>query len=194
MPHRPRTAAAIAVALGLSAAALGAPGCGTDAQGVEACRSIETARCKNASNCNISLGSPPHRDSPATDVDNCISFYRDECLHGLQSAKDPGQAAVDACVARINDSSAPDYCTVVNYPERSVECAFVSSSADAAADTATDTAPAYTGCPSGCTDFGVEFCGANHFCACTGALPTTPSNCTASSTNVSGGGAGYCCT
>jgi hypothetical protein len=183
--------AAIALALGLAAAVLGAPGCGTDAVGVEACRSIETARCKNAQACQIDLTNPVHRDTPAADVDNCILFYRDACLHGLMATTDPGTPAVNACVARINTGD----CTAVKTPEQTTECAFLNNVADAAAP-----ADAAASCPAGCNYVGpvnnnaANACASPNFlCVCTtGVLPTTPANCTVSSIPVSAG-VGYCC-
>jgi hypothetical protein len=198
MPPAAGRYAALALALGLVASAFGAPGCGTSAVGVEACRSIETARCMNAPNCaqqdaGINLGVPVHRGSPGTDIDACISFYRDQCLHGLEATTDPGTVAVNACVASINAAGARGDCTVIEHPESTAECAFLSNVADAAAaDTAT--ADAFGGCPAGCEDFGVEFCGTTgHYCACAGVLASAPSNCSPSSTNTSDGRVGYCC-
>jgi hypothetical protein len=95
--------------------------CGTDAVGVEACRQIEEARCKVAPNCGVSLAKPVHRDSPQTDIDACISFYRDECLHGLSTPTDPGQVAVQACVDAINRGN----CDVLKHPEIDPSCAFL---------------------------------------------------------------------
>jgi hypothetical protein len=109
-----------ATALGVAAVAAA---CGTDAVGVETCRQIETARCQQAPNCpaDINLDVPEHRDSPKTDVDACIRFYRDACLHGLAAAKDPGAVATKACIDAINTGD----CMVVVHPETHPSCAWL---------------------------------------------------------------------
>jgi hypothetical protein len=72
--------------------------CGTDAVGVEACRTIETARCQAATACGFT----------AEKVDSCTLFYRDECLHGIENADagTPATTTVDACVAAIDATAA----------------------------------------------------------------------------------------
>ena len=129
-----RFAALGAVALGLAAVA---PGCGTDAVGVETCRQIETARCHQAQKCpdDINLMIPTHRDSPLTDVEACIRFYKDACLHGLATDKDPGAVATKACVDAINTGD----CTVVTHPETHPSCAWlIPPNPPPVADAATD--------------------------------------------------------
>jgi hypothetical protein len=109
-----RVVIAALIALGV-AGLVGA--CGTDAVGVDACRQIETARCQQAVNCPaIDLGRPvPVRSSDP--VGECIRFYHDACLHGLEVA-DPGAVQTKACVDAINQGD----CTVVNYPETDPNC------------------------------------------------------------------------
>ncbi len=162
------------------------PACGTDAVGVESCRSIETARCKMAPNCNVDLSQPVHRGSPGTDIDACIQFYNDQCLHGLAAQSDPGTIAVNACIGDINSGN----CDYVVNPQHAPNCAFLTNIADAGPDGA-DASDASTPCPSGCSDFGIQFCNGNHFCVCQSALATPPSNC--SSSTVTATGAPYCC-
>jgi hypothetical protein len=104
--------AAGAVAL-LGATLAGA--CGTGAVDVAGCRQIEEARCRQAPACGIPI-EPPYFTSE-TNVDACIRFYDDACLHGLATS-DPGAAAVSACVAAIqNDSTKKDGCGVVKSPQ-----------------------------------------------------------------------------
>ncbi|HEY2408722.1 MAG TPA: hypothetical protein VGI10_22105 [Polyangiaceae bacterium] len=114
-----------------------AAGCGTDAKGIDDCRSIEEARCEAAKNCGIGV----------TDVDACRRFYRDQCLHGL-AVDSPGGPVVASCVAVIRAAGAcatsPDTllsscpsplasepatltkaCQVVTNPELATECAFL---------------------------------------------------------------------
>ncbi len=120
--------------------------CGTDAVGIEACRQIESARCRQAPNCpNISLAQPLH---PGSDVNDCIRFYNDACQHGL-AVGDPGAPSVNACVAAINEGN----CTTVEHPETDPKsrCAWLippapvpdaaveaEAAADAAVEAATD--------------------------------------------------------
>ncbi len=72
--------------------------CGSDAVGVEACRSIETARCEAATACGF------------TDekVQSCTLFYRDQCLHGIENADagPPATEVVDACIAAVDATAA----------------------------------------------------------------------------------------
>lgn len=68
--------------------------CGTDAVGIDACRSIETARCEAATACGFT----------EEQVQSCTLFYRDQCLHGVENADagTPAQTTIDACVAAID--------------------------------------------------------------------------------------------
>jgi hypothetical protein len=94
VPWRPRDLAALAVAGALAALvpAVAAPGCGTDAVGIDACRQIETARCEAAAACGYT----------EAQVKTCIEFYRDQCLHGLENTtREPSTAEIDACVAAV---------------------------------------------------------------------------------------------
>jgi hypothetical protein len=114
------------LAAGLCAAAAIAVACGTDATGVETCREIESARCRQAFvlGCtNINLAVPPHRGSPGTDVEACQQYYDVACLHGLETNNDPGPNGPDtqACLAVINDGG----CAVVAHPETSPACAWL---------------------------------------------------------------------
>ena len=101
-----------AIALGVLAA------CGTDAVGVDACRQIQEARCRQAPACNISLEPPYH--STGSDVDECIRLEDVACLHGLEVA-DPGPIAVSACVTAIQK----DGCSVVTTPQSDPQCAWL---------------------------------------------------------------------
>jgi hypothetical protein len=129
------------VLLALVAAVAGWIGaCGTDAVGVETCRQIEEARCQQAPNCpDINLSNPKHRDSPKTDVDACIRFYRDACLHGLQTPNDPGPNSpqTKACIDAINKGN----CAVVEDPSKDPACAWLVPPAPPPATDASD-APA----------------------------------------------------
>jgi hypothetical protein len=75
--------------------------CSTDAQGVEACRAIESARCQVAPLCSASFAG----GFTADQVDQCLRFYRDECLVGVE-APEAGAPDPTACVAAINAAAA----------------------------------------------------------------------------------------
>ena len=125
----------VALVAALGAFAL-APACGTDAVGIGACREVETARCTHAAACGVDLSHPVHSDGTDGDVESCIRFYHDQCLHGLVASKEPGAIAVKACVDAISSGD----CAVVKQPETSSACAWLTPPAtvDAAvADSAT---------------------------------------------------------
>jgi hypothetical protein len=99
----------------LSLAALAAAGCGTDATGIDACRSIEQARCRKAPSC------PELGISSSQGVEECTQFARDRCLHGLAVA-DPGGVVVGACVNAIASDTT---CAIVALPGIAPACAFL---------------------------------------------------------------------
>lgn len=116
--------------------------CGTDAQGVETCRKIETARCQEAPACNVSLANPPH--ATKDDVQGCIDFYHDACLHGLE-VQDPGGPSADACVKAILSAQSTNHCEWVLHPELAADCAWLvpaQPATDAAADAEEDASDA----------------------------------------------------
>ena len=118
-------------------------GCGTDAKGVDDCRSIEEARCAAAKNCGL-IG----------DVSECKNYYRDQCLHGL-GVSPPSSKDIKLCVATIQAAgqcalegretaptdcanvipstatTAKTTCEIVTNPEETEECAFLTPNADA---------------------------------------------------------------
>jgi hypothetical protein len=125
------------VSVTLAALSLAAIACGTDAVGIQACRQIQEARCRQAPACNIPL-EPPYRTS-GSDVDACIRFYNDACLHGLASASDPGPIAVNACVAAINRAPTTDGgCLIVTTPQTADACSWLTPPAAPAADAASE--------------------------------------------------------
>jgi len=101
-------------------------GCSGDAVGIDACRRIEETRCRAAPSCNIPLTPPLAR--AGREIEGCISYYRDACLHGLPSAE-PARADVDACIAGIQSS-----CAYVAKPETHPSCAFLIPNAPPAVD------------------------------------------------------------
>ncbi len=112
-PGRVRT-----LALGLGALVTTSAACGTDASGVDACRQVEGARCKQAPSCGISLEPPYHTSTD--DVSSCIRFYDLACLHGLE-APDPGPIQLQGCVNAIQSHG----CAVVAAPQSDPECAWL---------------------------------------------------------------------
>ncbi len=108
--------------------------CGTDAVGIETCRQIESARCRQAPNCpNISLAQPLHPGPGTRDVDACVRFYNDACQHGLEVG-DPGAPVVKLCVDAINRGD----CKIVEKPESDPACAWLIPPAPPPADAAAD--------------------------------------------------------
>jgi hypothetical protein len=99
---RPRPLAGLLLSASLAGGALltllAPASCGSDAVGIDECRTIETARCEAATAC----GFTPEK------VQACTLFYRDECLHGVENADagTPVTTAVDACVAAVNATAA----------------------------------------------------------------------------------------
>lgn len=96
----PRRFVGISGATLLGAWALAALGCSTDAVGVDACRSIESARCDAAPTCD---GDPDSFDIVTEQqVENCKTFYNDHCLVGIENADaEPGDDDVTDCVEAI---------------------------------------------------------------------------------------------
>jgi hypothetical protein len=119
-------------------------GCGATGVGVDACRQIEEARCRQAPACQIPLTTPNF--TSGTDVDACIRYYDDACFHGLE-VSNPSAASVTACVDAIEK---PGNCAVVSQPQTSPACAWLNpagsdastttSSADASSTDASDAA------------------------------------------------------
>lgn len=136
---RPWTALAVTLPVVASLGVLVLGACGTDAQGIETCRQIEEARCKRAPTCGVDLSIPVHRDSPKTDIDACIRWYHDACLHGLE-VSDPGTPATQACVKAITTSAS---CDVVVHPESDPACAWLvpAPASDAGSDAPADAPP-----------------------------------------------------
>lgn len=102
----------------LSLLCLWAVGCGTDPQGVDACRTIEQARCRRAPGC-------PELGIAGDQVESCVQFANDQCLHGL-AVPDPGTTTVGQCASAIEDTATA--CMLVLTPENIPACAFLTPS------------------------------------------------------------------
>jgi hypothetical protein len=116
-------------------------GCGTEPVSVDGCRRIEEARCDAAVSCP-SLG--------VKDAAECKRFYRDQCLHGLAVADDPGGPVIEQCVEQIRltglcaasdpsctalpatEPTAASACEIVQKPQLLVACKFLAPVAPAA--------------------------------------------------------------
>jgi hypothetical protein len=97
--------------------------CSNGANGVDACRQIEDARCVRAASCGIDLAFPLHAgSSPSDDVTACQLFYEDACLHGLTTSVSPSNIEVTQCVAAIAKTGSCD--AVVN-PQNNPSCAWL---------------------------------------------------------------------
>ena len=138
--------------------------CSTDAVGIEACRSIETERCKLAPTCAGEKGRPKIKTT--AQVTNCMNYYHDHCLVGLENEAqgDPSKESVNACVAAIQktvacqksglttmaacalvdagaavDDSTLSPCAVFDAPEHLTACRFVEKAGTTVATTAAAT-------------------------------------------------------
>jgi hypothetical protein len=117
--------------------------CATNAIGVDDCRDIEQARCRAGEACGV-----------VTDVDECVRYYRDHCLHGLAVKPAVGSSVTDCveviqaagrCAAVDPDSKLSaceetvtkpkggftKACDVVAHPERADECSFLLATPEA---------------------------------------------------------------
>jgi hypothetical protein len=117
------------LSIGLLLVILAPASCGTNAKGIEDCRSIELARCEASAPCGV-----------ITDVDGCQRFYRDHCLHGL-AVSPPGSDVINACVDAIRAAGAcaasvdgidcpppstpGEACYAVQHPEKLRPCSFL---------------------------------------------------------------------
>jgi len=144
-----RRAAVAALLGGLAGLLSSSAGCGSKAVGIEACRSIEQARCEAVASCPSPYG--------VEDVEACQRFYRDQCLHGLDVDDEPSDTAVARCVAAVkaagrcagedpaatvadcddpalalrSDADADaSVCELLDQPELLVDCAFLTDAKD----------------------------------------------------------------
>jgi hypothetical protein len=76
----------------------GSAGCDNGATGEEACREIETARCR------VVVGCPNSPVQTEEDIELCELHYRDQCMFGMADSLNPDQPAVTGCVNAINQA------------------------------------------------------------------------------------------
>jgi hypothetical protein len=113
-----------------------AAACGTDADGVSQCRTIEAARCRAGVACGL-----------VEDVDACLRYTRDHCLHGTATgapspgdrddcvealeragacAEDSRRTTAAACSIRLAPgATAANVCDVIVEPEQANDCSFL---------------------------------------------------------------------
>lgn len=96
-PHMQLRKACAAVCALFVLAAVGSGGCSTDAVGIEACRLIQTARCEVAPSC---LGQEEFAIETEEQVENCVTYYVDGCLVGVENPEAGDESGVD-CEAVI---------------------------------------------------------------------------------------------
>jgi hypothetical protein len=114
----PRLPVLLALALGLAPIA-GA--CGSSATGVDACKSIEEARCNQVPNCPNVEVSPPLWYTTGSATDACIRYYDTACLHGLSVGTNPSASDLKLCVDDINSGN----CATVAEPQTDPNCAWL---------------------------------------------------------------------
>jgi hypothetical protein len=112
----------VLVALGLANLALAVLGvaCGSSAVGVDACKSIEEARCNELPDCPNVQVSPPIWYTTGTAVQACVRYYDTACAHGLSIGTTPSTTQVSDCVTAIKSS-----CAVVAEPQTDPNCAWL---------------------------------------------------------------------
>ena len=157
MIRRPGFSALLALSFALAATVLSTSmqGCGSEARGIDTCRTIENARCEQGA--VGASGAPKCPDLlTAGDVDSCKRFYDVQCGRGVPDpVKDPSKTELERCLTAIRSS-----CDVAREPELSPACYFLLANqppvasdaadadaidgevADAPADAAADTAEA----------------------------------------------------
>lgn len=113
-----RSGYVLSATLAVSVALFAANGCSSDAVGVDTCRRIEEARCRTAPSCGIPLTPPYTREGQ--EIEGCVRYYRDACLHGLPNSKEPSRTEIDLCLTAINSS-----CAAVAKPEAEPACSFL---------------------------------------------------------------------
>lgn len=112
----------VLVVLGLANLALAVLGaaCGSSAVGVDACKSIEEARCNQLPNCPNVTVSPPIWYTTGTAVQACVRYYDTACAHGLSIGTTPATYQVNDCVNAIATS-----CAVVAEPWSDPSCTWL---------------------------------------------------------------------
>jgi hypothetical protein len=107
-------------------------GCNTKAVGVSECREIESARCKASVPCGI---------IDEDEVEACVQFYDDHCLHGISGSDVPTADEQKTCLNLIEEAGETAKaslgmggstaeldeaaCAVISSPWKHSECAYL---------------------------------------------------------------------
>jgi len=127
---------ALLVPLAFGAALALVPACGSGPIGIDACRSIEAARCAWGPACGVNMNVPVRRSDETSPVDDCIRYYNDACLHGIAGPSAPSDQQTNDCITAINSGN----CAIVLAPQTSPACAWIEPGPDSSvADTSVDT-------------------------------------------------------
>jgi hypothetical protein len=100
--------------------------CGSSAQGVDACKTIEHARCGQIPSCPNVTVSPPIWYTSGSAVDACNRYYDTACAHGLSIGSNPSTSDVNQCVDAITSGD----CSVVATPWSNASCVWLIPPAD----------------------------------------------------------------
>lgn len=135
MIRRPGFSALLALsfALAAGAASTSMQACGSEARGIDTCRTIENARCEQGA--VGASGAPKCPDLlTAGDVDSCKRFYDVQCGRGVPDpVKDPSKTELERCLTAIRTS-----CDVAREPELSPACYFLLANQPPAVSDAAD--------------------------------------------------------
>jgi hypothetical protein len=110
----------VTVAAVLTGGILVVAACNNGANGVDACRQLETARCQRAMGCGIDIQSFPVATS-GDPVEACELFYDDACLHGLVTTASFTNNQLTECTQAIEDGG----CNTVVTPQSNSLCAWL---------------------------------------------------------------------
>ena len=161
-----RVVAALTLAVALSPWAMQMAACGSDAVGIEACKDIEQKRCELAPKCYGQKGAP--RIKTEVQVDNCVTYYKDHCLVGIENTTDIKDidGKTKACTTALTKAVAchtggaltmvdcPDVavddptltpCAAFASPEHLADCAFIETPSTATTTTTAATTSTSTG-------------------------------------------------
>ena len=109
------------------ALAVVAMACGSSAAGVDACKSIEEARCNQLPELPQRAGLAAHLVHDGTAVEACVRYYDTACGHGLSI----GDRSRNGRGERVRERDQPDGCGVVAAPETDPACAWLVPPAEA---------------------------------------------------------------
>lgn len=111
-----RSALRLLVAAAVAALPIGIAlmSCGTDAQNIQACREIESARCDLAPACGATF-----------DVAACKRYYRDACLLGTAQPDAGDTARIQPCIDALAACGAADASAAMGCPGQALHAGAV---------------------------------------------------------------------